>query len=302
MGERVDAKNIKPTNIGEGLWVKIRKKIEHDRFHHTTKNLIKKVYWTLVKEFRYEECYELFANYGKGGAVLTTSQMAYYCFYLGGVGEYLVEATQKGFQGKISIMRFNCFEDGWIMYPKMSDKILESEKFKKEYADEYKELKELKEEIQQIKKGKIEGDVENILEQIRDILEIIDSGKVFYEEEFAEKQKVKRNPNGKGGGGGQSKSGVKPFMREIFPRWQKHVYHQPNQHEIFPAHGKIVEKDGVIYEKEEEQVEESEMRKILGNMKEEPTERRSDLDNLVNDLSNEDYDSQDDNWLGKSFR
>lgn len=302
MGERVDPNNVRPTNIGEGLWVKIRKKTEYDRFNNTTKILMKKVYWTLVKEFRYEECYELFAQYGKGGAILTTSQMAYYCYFLAGTGEYLVEATQKGFQGKLSIMRFNAFDDGWSMYPKMSNKILESEKFQREYADEYKELKELKEEIQEVKGGKKAGDVEDILEQIRDILEIIDSGKAFYEEEYVEKIKVKRGKNGVGGG--TSKSGVRPFMREVFPRWRKHVYHYPKQHEIFPAQGRIVEIDGVISEKTEEQIEESEMKKVIGDMQGHENQKpKNELDTLVTELSEKDYSQSDESdWLKKTFK
>lgn len=294
MIERVNPKNVRPTNIGDGLWVNIKKRLVYDKINSKTKNITDKIYWKILKRYKYEECYDLFAQYGKGGAILTTSQMAYYCYYLGGVGEYLVDATQKGIRGRFFIMRFSCYDDGWIMYPRLSDKVLSSKKFQREYHDEYEELRDLKEEINQIRKGIKMGDIEGLLEQIRDILDIIDSGKEFYEEEYIEKSKIKKSS--------RSNIGVKPFMRDIFPKWQKHVYHYPKHHEIFPASGRIIERDGVIYEKPDNQGEKEEMARIINGMGVKVEESNDELNNLVRDLSKEDYTKKEDDWLNKSFK
>jgi len=294
--EYVDPNNIKP-KIGEGLWVKIRKIEDVKHIDKETKRLITKKHWHTMRDFKYEECHELFANYGMGGGILTSSQMATYCVSLGGYGEYLVMATQKGFQGQISMLRIVCKEDSWSMYPKLKKGLSSNERLKKEYRDEFEELEELRKELIKGRRGNIVVDEHEILENIRDILEIIESGREYYDDEKQEeiylmkKKKVKQN-------GGGSRSGVSPYMRNVFPIYGKHCYHQIGVHNIFPLRGRIYEIDGEIRIPENEDKNMDEVRKISSRYTDDKSEEKDySVRDIITKMDEGQTENDDASWM-----
>jgi len=294
--EYVDPNNIKP-KIGDGLWVKIRKIEELKFMNPDTKIEYIKKHWYNVKQFKYEECHELFANYGLGGGILTSSQMATYCVSLGGCGEYLVLATQKGFQGQISMMRIVCKEDSWSMYPKLKKGLSSNERLKKEYKDEFDELEELKKELMKGRRGNAVVNEQEILESIRDILEIIESGREYYDDEKQEEIYLMKKKKTKGSGGG-SRSGVSPYMRNVFPIYGKHCYHQIGVHNIFPLRGRIYEIDGVIRIPEDEDKNIDEVRKISSRYTEEKEEEKTEsVRDIITKMDEGQTENDDASWM-----